>query len=224
MTHYAEEDYLQLSGIQHFAFCRRQWALLYIEQSWEDNLRTVEGNIVHERVHDGDIYEKRGDIITVRALPVHSREMGVSGECDVVEFRRDDRSGVKINGYDGKYSVIPVEYKRGEPKKDDIDSLQLVAQAICLLEMFCCEIPFGQLYYAATRRRADVEIGEEQRNKAKEYFAEMHQYFKRRHTPGAKRTKSCNACSLSDICLPVICGRKSAKQYIDESIRGGGCG
>lgn len=85
---YDEDDYLQLSGIQHFAFCRRQWALAYIEMQWQENVRTVEGKILHENAHDPGLKEKRGDLLIVRAMPVHSCEMGVSGECDVVEFHR----------------------------------------------------------------------------------------------------------------------------------------
>lgn len=85
---YKEEDFLQLSGIQHFAFCRRQWALAYIELQWQENVRTVEGKIFHENAHDVSMKEKRGDLLIVRAMPIHSWEMGVSGECDVVEFHK----------------------------------------------------------------------------------------------------------------------------------------
>lgn len=83
---YKEEEFLQISGIQHFAFCRRQWALAYIEMQWQENVRTVEGKILHENAHDPAIKEKRGDLLIVRAMPVHSREMGVSGECDTDRF------------------------------------------------------------------------------------------------------------------------------------------
>ena len=91
---YEEDEFLQLSGIQHFSFCRRQWALAYIELQWNENVRTVEGHLLHERAHDRTIAEKRGDIIVSRAMPVHSRELGISGECDVVEFHRSQGGGV----------------------------------------------------------------------------------------------------------------------------------
>ena len=113
---YDEDDYLQLSGIQHFAFCRRQWALAYIEMQWQENVRTVEGKILHENAHNPGLKEKRGDLLIVRAMPVHSREMGVSGECDVVEFHRV-KEGISLNGKEGLYRVVPVEYKRGETKR-----------------------------------------------------------------------------------------------------------
>ena len=131
---YKEEEFLQLSGIQHFAFCRRQWALAYIEMQWQENVRTVEGKILHENAHDPAIKEKRGDLLIVRAMPVHSREMGASGECDVVEFHKT-KDGISIAGREGNYSVVPVEYKRGKPKTDDSDILQVAAQALCLEEM-----------------------------------------------------------------------------------------
>ena len=139
---YNEEDFLQLSGIQHFEFCRRQWALAYIEMQWQENVRTVEGRILHENAHDAGIKEKRGDLLIVRAMPIHSREMGVSGECDVVEFHRV-KDGIHLSGKDGFYKAVPVEYKRGKPKTDDSDVLQVAAQAMCLEEMLCCTVPIG---------------------------------------------------------------------------------
>ena len=117
---YKEEDFLQLSGIQHFEFCRRQWALAYIELQWQENVRTVEGKILHENAHDASMKEKRGDLLTVRAMPIHSREMGVSGECDVVEFHKV-KDGIHLAGKEGVYKAVPIEYKRGRPKTDDSD-------------------------------------------------------------------------------------------------------
>ena len=119
---YNEEDFLQLSGIQHFEFCKRQWALAYIELQWQENVRTVEGKILHENAHDPSLKEKRGDTLIVRAMPIHSREMGVSGECDVVEFQKV-KEGIHLAGKEGLYKAIPIEYKRGKPKTDDSDIL-----------------------------------------------------------------------------------------------------
>lgn len=216
---YEEEDWLQLSGIQHFAFCRRQWALAYIEQQWQENVRTVEGKLMHEKAHDSSGGEKRGDIIISRAMPVHSREMGVSGECDIVEFHRNS-TGIPIAGREGLFDIVPVEYKRGEPKKNDVDMLQLTAQALCLEEMLCCRIPFGYLYYGETRRRKKIEFTEEIRCKTRDTFQEMHKYYDRRCTPKAKRTKSCNACSLEDICLPMLGRHDTAANYIERNLCG----
>lgn len=214
---YEEEDFLQLSGIQHFAFCRRQWALAYIELQWQENVRIIEGRLLHEHAHDADLKEKRGDLIIVRAMPIHSRELGISGECDVVEFHKC-QDGINLAGREGKYYVIPVEYKRGQPKINDVDMLQVTAQAMCLEEMLCCEISFGYLYYGETRHRQKVEFTDELRQRVKDMFEEMHQYYERRHTPKVKRTKSCNACSLKDICLPVLNKNRSVSDYINEQI------
>ena len=174
---YAEEDYLMISGIQHFRFCRRQWALIHVEQQWEENVHTIIGEVMHKRAHDPYLREKRKDTIVVRALPVASKTMGVSGECDIVEFHRCD-DGIRLFGHRGLYSVYPIEYKKGKPKNADEDQLQLTAQAMCLEEMFTTTISEGAIYYGEIKRREVVEFTEELRNNVVEIFQEMHQYYK----------------------------------------------
>lgn len=213
---YGEDEYLLLSGIQHFVFCRRQWALIHIEQQWSENFRTVDGRIMHERVHNPDFREKRGELIVTRAMEISSSRLGISGECDAVEFRQK-KNGVKVFGLDGLYTITPVEYKRGEPKDDDSDILQLTAQALCLEDMMSCEILHGFLYYGELRRRVKVEFDDELRRKTEAVINEMHEIYKRKYTPKVKRRKACNACSLKEICLPVICG-KSALEYVKEML------
>ena len=132
---YTEDEYLMISGIQHFKFCRRQWALIHVEQQWAENVHTVTGELMHKKAHDPYLTEKRKDTIIVRALPVSSRELGISGECDVVEFQKCE-DGIQLHGHRGLYSVFPVEYKKGKPKLTEEDKLQVVAQALCLEEMF----------------------------------------------------------------------------------------
>lgn len=126
------EDYLFLSGINHFVFCQRRWALVHIEQLWQENVMTQEGRFLHERVHDKEFTELRGSVLLSRGMPVHSRSMGVSGECDMVELHRDE-TGVPIQGREGRWRLYPVEYKRGKPIDGGSDELQLCAQAICSL-------------------------------------------------------------------------------------------
>lgn len=219
MGYYKEDDYLMLSGIQHYIFCPRQWALIHIEQQWEENYRTVDGNIMHKNAHDDSFHEKRGDVITTRGMAVSSSRLGISGECDIVEFHKDP-AGIKIPGQEGKFSVIPIEYKRGKPKADDCDVMQLTAQAICLEDMLCCEIPFGFLYYGETRHRTKVEFDEHIRTKTLQTIAEMHALYDKHYTPKGKRTKACNACSLKNICLPMICGKLSASEYMHSYLDG----
>ena len=215
---YREEDYLMLSGIQHFSFCRRQWALIHIEQQWDENLRTVEGNLFHQKAHDGYSSEKRKDVIISRGMPVFSRKMGVSGVCDIVEFHRDDEKGISIYGREGKYLVYPVEYKKGQPKEEESDLLQMAAQAMCLEEMLACDNTKGYLFYGEIRRRIEVVLDEGLRQRVSDSFAEMHQYFQRRFTPKVKRTKACNACSLKNLCLPQLMKDRSVKEYISRRI------
>lgn len=217
---YEENEFLQLSGIQHFAFCRRQWALAYIEMQWQENVRTVEGRLLHEKAHDTTSREKRRDLLISRGMPIHSRTLGISGECDVVEFHREE-DGITLQGYEGTYKVVPVEYKKGKPKQGNADILQLTAQAMCLEEMLCCDIPFGYLYYGEIRRREKIEFSKEIRKEVCEMFREMHGYFSRQYTPKVRWSKSCNACSLKDICLPVLGKNKSVKNYLDEHLNEG---
>lgn len=214
---YDEEDFLLLSGIQHFAFCRRQWALIHIEQVWQENVRTIEGQFLHEKAHDKSAKEKRGDVIISRGVSVFSKTLGITGTCDVVELRRAP-DGVSINGRKGLYLPVPVEYKRGKPKESDEDILQLTAQAICLEDMMACDVKEGYLFYGETNHRIKVDINEEYRQRVREICEEMHQMYQRRYTPKVKTGKHCKACSLADLCLPKLCGKLSASQYIERSL------
>jgi len=217
IAEYKEEDFLLLSGIQHFSFCRRQWALIHIEQQWSENLRTIEGEILHEKTHDDSIKEKRGDLIISRGMAIFSRSLGVSGTCDVVELHKSPR-GVTIFGSEGTYNIVPVEYKRGKPKEDESDVLQLCAQAMCLEEMLLCEIPEAFLFYGETKHRLKILLDEELRLKVRTVFKEMHELYERRYTPKVKPTKSCKACSLTEVCMPKLCKNPSALGYIKKNL------
>lgn len=210
---YHEDDYLQLAGLQHFSFCRRQWALIHLEQQWAENLLTVQGQILHEKAHDAGSRELRGDVLTVRGMHIHSPTLGVSGACDVVEFRRA-ADGVPLAGREGLWRPYPVEYKRGAPKAIDADRLQLCAQAMCLEEMLCCDIPEGALFYGETRRREIVPFSDALREQVRACLEEMHELFRRKHTPRVRPGKSCNACSLRDSCLPRLGRSRSVRAYL----------
>lgn len=214
---YREEDYLMLSGIQHFAFCRRQWALIHIEQQWQENEYTVEGELLHKRAHDPWLTEKRKDVIISRSLPVFSRTMGISGICDIVEFHRSEE-GVPLHGHRGLFQIYPVEYKKGTPKDTEMDILQLTAQAMCLEEMLSADISEGAIYYAGIRRRDKIVITEELRTQTAALFSEMHQLLEKKYTPRVKWSKSCNACSLKDLCMPRIGKAPNVRDYIHAKI------
>ena len=214
---YNEADYLQLSGIQHFRFCRRQWALIHIENQWAENSRTVGGEIMHERAHDSELRERRGDLLITRNMPVASPTLGVSGACDVVEFRRSDH-GCTIAGESGSFQPYPVEYKHGAPRADTANELQLCGQAMCLEKMLCCDIPCGALYFGETRRRVEVNFTPELRQEVQDCLREMHALYQRGYTPRVKPTKACNACSLKELCLPKLMRTGSVKTYLRKSL------
>ena len=139
----SEDNYLALSGLQHFLFCRRQWALIHIEDQWKENLRTVEGDLLHKRAHNDQLSESRGDLLIVRGLKISSAKLGITGQCDIVEFHRTQGGGIHLNGREGLWLAYPVEYKRGVPKTNFSDEAQLCAQAMCLEEMLGTDIPRG---------------------------------------------------------------------------------
>ena len=217
MTVYDEEDFLQLSGIQHFAFCRRQWALIHVEKLWAENFRTTDGALMHEKVHDPEQKESRGDRCVMRSVSVHSRTLGLSGQCDVVEFRKS-ADGIRLNEKEGLWLPYPIEYKRGEPKTNACDALQLCAQAMCLEQMLCCKIEEGALYYGQTKRRQVVPLTADLRKRVEEMAEEMHAYARRGCTPKVKPTKGCNACSLKDICLPRLQKSGTVAAYLKKNL------
>ena len=190
------EDYLMLSGIQHFSFCRRQWALIHIENQWQENLLTVDGQIMHKNSH----------------------KLEIVGKCDVVEFFEDVK-GVNIAGHEGLWRPYPVEYKHGKSKVDNCDRLQLCGQAICLEEMLLCDkIEEAAIFYGEPRRREVVALTDDLRHEVVTMLKEMTGYYDRGHTPRVKWSKACKACSLQDICLPKMPRANSVKNYIKESL------
>lgn len=210
---FKEEDWLQLSGLQHFAFCRRQWALIHIEDQWAENFRTVDGSLMHENAHDQGFRESRGDVLIVRGLAVHSAQLGISGQCDVVEFHQDP-DGISLQGREGTWRPYPIEYKRGKPKDGPADALQLCAQAMCLEEMLCCAIQEGAIYYGETRHRTVVPLTQDLRSQVRDSLVEMHDLYQKHYTPKVKPTKACNACSLKDLCLPKLMRVKKVADYL----------
>ena len=214
-----DEDFLQLSGLQHFKFCRRQWALIHIENQWAENYRTTDGAILHENAHNGAFTESRGNFLITRDMRIFSRTLGVSGACDVLEFRRDER-GIPLKDREGLWQPYPVEYKRGKPKEGTEDALQLCGQAMCPEEMLCCEIPRGALYYGEPRRRTEVDFIPELRQEVRALVEEMHALYARGSTPKVKPTKGCNACSLKELCLPKLMRNKSVSAYLRGAMGG----
>jgi CRISPR-associated exonuclease Cas4 len=217
-TEYTADELLPLSGLQHFLFCRRQWALIHVERQWQENALTAEGRILHKRVDDPFFTESRKGVIIARAVPVASYQLGLSGVCDVVEFT-EAAAGVRLPGREGLFQPAPVEYKRGKPKLESSDEAQLCAQAMCLEGMLATTIPTGYLYYGQTRRRVAVPLTPALRELVRQAAQEMHAYFKRGYTPRVKPFKGCRSCSLADVCLPNLQEKAiPASKYIRRQI------
>lgn len=178
---------------------------------------TADGRIMHENAHDPAKNGVVNGVIVSRALPVYSASLGVSGECDVVEFHPSP-DGIELVGKSGKFRVVPIEYKRGEPKEGREDEFQLALQAMCLEQMLCCEIHEGYIFYGKTRHRTKVEFTTEIRQCVADMIKEMHDYCERKYTPKCRKSKKCNMCSLKDICLPRLSTVKSAQRYIEETL------
>ncbi len=202
-----------LSALQHFAYCRRQWGLIFVERQWAENARTAEGQVFHQTAHHGPESEARGDLLILRGLRVASPALRLGGVCDVVEFHRSP-SGVPLMGREGLWLPYPVEYKKGSDQTRESDEVQLCGQALCLEDMLCCQIPEGSLFYGETRRRTRVAFGEPLRQRTLSLLQEMLGYMARGHTPAAKTHKGCNACSLRDVCLPKLSRTPSVADYV----------
>lgn len=220
---YNEEDLLPLSGIQHYAFCERQWGLIHLEQQWQENLKTAEGRILHEHVHDPDYKESRVGVVSARSLPLKSYSLGLAGVADLVEFvplsDETDNGGVLLPGRKGRYQPVPVEYKRGKPKKDDRDAVQLCAQAICLEEMMSVQIDYGYLFYGQTQHRLEVVFNHILRQRVESLAKSMHDSYEAGNTPVARKGVKCSLCSMENICLPrVIRKTRSVEIYLREML------
>lgn len=212
---YIEEDLLPLSALQHLLFCERQCALIHIERVWRENLFTAEGRILHKRV-DSDMKESRGNMRIERGVPLRSLQLGLIGKADVVEYHRDPRDDAT-----DVWLPFPVEYKRGRPKRDNSDKVQLCAQALCLEEMLGRTISHGALFYGQKRRRFEVSFDQALRRETAETAGRLHALIARGATPKVEYSPKCDTCSLLELCLPkTTCGARSCgvKQYLEKTV------
>jgi len=206
---YKEDELCLISALQHFVFCPRQCALIHIEQVWSENHLTAAGRIMHERVHSGG-NESRGDVRIARAVHLRSLQLGLVGIADVVEFHRF---------YRDRWQPFPVEYKRGKPKPDHCDAIQLCAQAMCLEEMLSTSVPAGALFYGRTRRRFDVTFDDNLRRETEETSDAVRRLITSNVTPPPVYTKKCYNCSIIGECMPKKTGEySSVRKYIMRMI------
>lgn len=210
---YSEDDLLPLSGLQHLAYCPRQFALIHIEQVWDENRFTAEGQLLHRRVNE-ETHESRGDIHIAHAVRLRSLRYGLSGIADVVEFQRAS-DGIPLAGKQGQWRPFPVEYKRGKPKQGNMDEVQLCAQALCLEEMLGIAIPAGALFYGKTRRRKEVTLTDALRTATIGLAERMHALWASRQTPPAEFGPKCEQCSLIERCMPQSPSSARTRRYLE---------
>lgn len=204
MAYYEDDDLLMLSGIQHFAFCPRQWGLIHIEQQWQENHLTVEGRWLHRKVDNPHAIERNKNVVHLRSVALVSHELGFSGIADLLELtaaQDQNNNTIEVPKYPGKWTVYPIEYKHGKPKHDDVDEVQLCAQAMCLEEMYGIVIHEGAFFYESIRRRFPIVFTNELREQVRNYSSMMHEIFDLGITPQAEFHSHCRSCSLNDKCF-----------------------
>ncbi len=240
---FAEDELRPLSALQHLLYCERQCALIHQEQAWVENRFTAEGRILHQKADSGSS-EQRGDLRIARSLALRSYRLGLIGRADVVELHRvhpeavtpetvnpeavnptvlaaapstpaSSTPGAKLPGLAGRWFPRPVEYKRGRPKAEAWDEVQLCAQALCLEEMLEVEVPAGALFYGQRRRRTPVVFDEALRALTEETASRLHRLLGSSQVPAPVFGAKCRGCSLQSICLPKA-PRRSAKAYLQE--------
>lgn len=215
-----------ISALQHFVFCERQCALIHIEQAWAKNRLTVEGHILHDRVDQAKT-ESRGDVRTATAIRIRSLKLGISGVMDMLEFHLVDQAcdpdgltvAISLPKATGFWSLFPIEYKRGKPKDHRADEIQLCAQALCLEEMLSVSIKNGALFYGETRRRLDIDFDNNLRNLTESTAERLHALLDSGKTPSPMYTPKCKSCSLLDICQPTLYGHRSAKRWLENTLK-----
>lgn len=217
---YSEDEMLMLSGIQHYVFCPRQWALIHIDQQWAENALTTEGELLHKNVDNPAYRQRLNNRITLRSVHIASRELGLYGISDAVELLPTEIENDSITHpkYSGYFIPYPVEYKHGHHKTNDCDTMQLVSQVMCLEEMYGIAIHKAALFYWEVRQREEIEMTEDLREQARFYASEMHRVFKSGILPLACETPRCKRCSLANICMPGLFKGSSVSNYLKNCL------
>lgn len=204
----AEQELIPVSALNQYCYCPRRCALIFIERLWDENVFTIEGRIMHRQV-DVAKNESRGDIRIEYGVPLRSLMLGLIGKADAVEFHKKGE----------KWIPFPVEYKRGKPKPDNSDKVQLCAQAICLEEMLNVEIKNGSLFYGRTRRREDIVFDSELRMATEDIAQKIRELVRTSKTPKAEYGRKCKSCSLLNSCMPKAIGKsKKVERYLMAAV------
>jgi CRISPR-associated exonuclease Cas4 len=217
-----EDDLLPLSGLQHVIYCERRFALVHIEHLWAESSETIDGQHQHEKAHALSS-ESRGEVRIARGLSLRSLRLGFSGKADVVEFHRveaDSESGVELPRCEGRWTVFPIEYKRGVLRHEAAYAVQLCAQAMALEEMLGTSISSGAIYYGKSRRREDVVFSDELRRATEAAARRIHEIARSGFTPAPEPGPRCGPCSMNDLCMPESMNRTAkASAFVARAIR-----
>lgn len=211
---YSDEDLLPISALQHLAFCERQCALIHVEREWAENERTAEGRVVHERVDEGYRAYRKG-LKQFAGVQVCSRVLGISGKLDMLELTRNDNGpdNCTFLQLSGHWQLQPVEFKRGKPKKNDVDRVQVCAQALCLEEMTGSHVEQGSIFYAQLRRRTEVEIDDALRLRTLSLIHRLREVVERVELPPPVLKRHCQSCSLQETCQPKVSSGAKTSAY-----------
>ena len=214
---YSDDDCIAISGLQHLAFCKRQWGLIHLNQEWAENYLTAQGKIMHERVDSGYQEFRRG-VKQFSGLHVRNMDLGLYGRMDVLEVEQTEGPYVKIPWIklSGNWRLRPVEFKHGKPKDHNADLIQLCAQALCLEEMTGLPVNEGSIFYCELRRRTEFEFDEDRRAETIGLAKEAHRLIASGKVPEAEENHNCKSCSLMDFCQPNIGNQKKLKDYYQE--------
>lgn len=188
-----DDERIPISALQHYVYCPRQCALIHLEQTYEENVFTLRGKRVHDRVDDAGTESIEGGR-QERALPVWSTHHGLTGKADLVVFPDDGHP-------------YPVEFKAGRRKERLADDVQLCAQALCLEEMLNVEIPGGEIFYARSRRRRNVPFDRALREHTISVIEDVRCVLSQWDLPPPVADQRCPNCSLQDACRPFVINR-----------------
>ncbi|MBS0170141.1 MAG: CRISPR-associated protein Cas4 [Nitrospira sp.] len=192
-----------ISALEHYSYCPRQWALIHIEQTFDENLYTLRGQAVHQRVDEPES-EMVDGVRVERAVPLWSKRLGLIGRADVVEFHGD--------------VPYPVEYKHGPRREKEHDDLQLCAQAICLEEMTGKAVPGGAIYHHSSRRRREVAFTAELRDRVVEVLAQIRAMIAAKTIPSPVNDARCKHCSLIEACMPSVIGERQRAEALIRTL------
>ena len=186
----AEQEPLNVSALNQYAYCPRRCGLIYLEGEFTDNIHTQRGNAEHARVDRAAHATTREGARVEYALPIWSDRLGLIGKCDVVEFWPD---GV----------VYPVEYKHGPRRAWLNDDVQLAAQALCLEEMLHTNIERGAIFHAGSKRRRVIEVNAALRADVASAVTAIREILVSQRLPEPTTdTRRCRECSMKDVCQP----------------------